>query len=189
MPKRYGMLIDLKRCIGCHTCSFACKVENRTPVGVDWHRVITIGGNHLDTPSGVYPNVSMHWLPVPCMHCENPPCADVCPESAIARRADGIVLIDQEKCSGCQECLPACPYGVLQYNPQTEAVEKCTLCTHRIDQGSNPFCVDACVWGARVFGDLSDPESEISRAIVRKQGEVALPEEGTSPAVYYGPPN
>lgn len=188
MAKRYGMLIDLKRCIGCHTCSLACKVENRTPLGIDWLRVITIGGNHLDTPSGVYPDVAMHWVPAACMHCQNAPCEQACPTLAITRRADGIVLIDREKCNGCQDCLSACPYGAPQYNPKTGVVEKCTLCVHRIDEGQQPFCVAACVTEAFVFGDLNDPDSDVSRAIAGKDVEVALPELGAKPSVYYGPP-
>ena len=187
MAKQYGMLIDLKRCIGCHTCTIACKVENGTPLGVDWHRVATIGGDHLDTPSGVYPNLSMDYLPVPCMHCQDAPCQQVCPTAAISKRADGIVLIDQEKCIGCQYCVWACPYGVPQYNAQAGKVEKCTLCAQRIDQGQQPFCVDACVWGARVFGDLNDPNSELSKAIAERHGAPALAELGTKPSVYYSP--
>ena len=83
MPKQYGMLIDLERCIGCHTCTIACKVENGTPTEVNWHRVLTIGGPHLDSPAGVWPNLSMAYLPVPCMHCQNAPCQSVCPAAAI----------------------------------------------------------------------------------------------------------
>ena len=188
MAKQFGMLVDLKRCIGCHACTLACKVENGTPLGVDWHRVLTIGGEHMDSPSGTYPNVSMYWLPVPCMHCQNPPCETVCPTGAITRRADGIVLIERDKCIGCGYCSWACPYEAPQLNPQTGRVEKCTLCAHRVDQGEAPFCVVACVWGARIFGDLNDPNSEVARAIARKRGEIMMPEQGTEPAVFYSPP-
>jgi molybdopterin-containing oxidoreductase family iron-sulfur binding subunit len=187
VSKQYGMLIDMKRCIGCHACSIACKVENGTPLGVDWHRVMTIGGDHLDTPSGVYPHLSMAYLPVPCMHCQNAPCQQVCPAAAISRRADGIVLIDSQKCIGCQYCVWACPYGVPQYNQASGTVEKCTFCAQRVDQGQQPFCVDACVYGARVFGDLNDPNSEVVRAIAERHGEPAMPEQGTKPSVYYSP--
>jgi len=109
MIKQYGMLVDRKRCIGCEACTIACKTENGTPIGVNWHRVLTIGGKHKDTPAGTYPNLSMSWLPVPCMHCQNPPCERVCPTAAITRRADGIVLIDKGKCIGCQYCVGHAP--------------------------------------------------------------------------------
>ncbi len=187
MPKQYGMLIDLERCIGCHTCTIACKVENGTPAEVNWHRVLTIGGPHLDSPAGVYPNLSMAYLPVPCMHCQNAPCQSVCPAAAITKRADGIILIDKEKCIGCQYCVWACPYGVPQFNAAAGIVEKCTLCAQRIDQGQQPFCVDACVWGARIFGDLNDPNSEVSKAIAERRGEPLLANQGTKPSVYYAP--
>ncbi len=185
MTKQLGMFIDLERCIGCHTCTIACKEENGTPLGVNWHRVLTLGGAHMDTPRGTYPHLTMDWLPVPCMHCQNPPCASVCPAAAITRRADGIVLIDSQKCIGCQYCVWACPYGVPQYNPTSGTVEKCTFCAQRVDQGQQPFCVDACNWGARVFGDLNDPNSPINQMIARKHGKVLKAEQGTNPSVYY----
>jgi molybdopterin-containing oxidoreductase family iron-sulfur binding subunit len=188
MAKQYGMLIDLKRCIGCHACTLACKVENNTVLGVDWHRVLTVGGEHADSPRGAYPNLSMYWLPMPCMHCQEPPCVEACPTAAITRRDDGIVLIDQDKCIGCGYCRWACPYDGAQYNSEAGVVEKCTFCAQRVDRGLEPFCVEACVWGARIFGDLNDPDSEISRAIARKRGETLLPEQGTEPAVYYSAP-
>jgi molybdopterin-containing oxidoreductase family iron-sulfur binding subunit len=188
MAEHYGMLIDLKACIGCHACSIACKLENDTPLDVDWHRVLTVGGEHLDTPRGTYPNLSLYWLPVPCMHCENPPCEKVCPTTAISQRTDGIVLIDQDKCVECGYCAWACPYQVPQHNREAGVVEKCTLCAHRVDQGQKPACVEACVWGARIFGDLNDPNSEVSQAIATRHGEVLMPEQGTKPSVYYSSP-
>lgn len=188
MAKQYGMLIDLKRCIGCQACTLACKVENDTALGVEWHRVLTVGGEHTDSPRGTYPNLSMYWLPMPCMHCQEPPCAEACPTEAITRRDDGIVLIDQDKCVGCGYCRWACPYDGAQYNAEEGVVEKCTFCAHRVDWGLEPFCVEACVWGARIFGDLNDPNSDVSRAIARKRGEVLLSEQETHPAVFYSAP-
>lgn len=185
MSKQYGMLIDLELCIGCHTCTIACKQENGTPLGVNWHRVVTIGGKHMDTPEGTYPNLSMSWLPVPCMHCQNAPCEKVCPTGGVTRRADGIVLFDQDKCIGCQYCVWACPYGVPQYNSNIGTVEKCTFCAQKVDQGQQPACVEACTWGARIFGDLNDPNSEISKAIIHSHAEPVLTSQGTKPSVYY----
>jgi dimethyl sulfoxide reductase iron-sulfur subunit len=186
MAKRYGMVIDLSKCIGCHTCTIACKGENGTPVGVDWHRVLTIGGDHMDTPRGTYPNLSMYWLPVPCQHCDNAPCAQACPTNAMSKRADGVVLVNKDMCIGCQYCVWACPFGAPQFNAQVGVVEKCTFCAQRIDQGQQPACVDACVWGARVFGDLSDPKSDVVQALGRTNAEPLMAEQGTKPSVFYG---
>jgi Fe-S-cluster-containing dehydrogenase component len=110
VAKRYGMVIDLERCTGCQTCTVACKVENGIEVG-SGIRVETVGGAHRDTPAGEYPRLIMYFLAIACMHCAKPPCRDVCPTEAIDQRADGVVLIDEEKCNGCQECIAACPYG------------------------------------------------------------------------------
>ncbi len=141
MTKRYGLLIDLDRCTGCRTCTVACKMENRLEQ-VSGIRVETVGGPLRDTPAGKYPNLSMYYLPVPCMHCSEPPCLPSCPTEAIYRRQDGIVLIDEEEWNGCQQCLEACPYDMLAYDPEKDKVWKCTLCAHRVDQGLEPFCVD-----------------------------------------------
>ena len=154
MSKRYGLVIDLFRCLGCQTCRIACKVENNLDKGYGI-RVDTIGGPYQDTPEGKYPNLSMYYLPVPCMHCDEPPCIDACPEEAIYKRQDGIVLVDEDKCNGCQLCIPACPYDALTYDDHRDVVVKCTLCHQRIDQGLEPFCVALCEDGSIFFGDLN----------------------------------
>ncbi len=187
--KRYGLVIDLERCIGCQTCRIACKVENNLETG-SGIRVDTIGGKYPDTPKGKYPNLSMYYLPVPCMHCGKPLCMDVCKPGAIYKREDGIVLVDEEKCNGCKRCISACPYGALTYDPEGEVVKKCTLCHHRIDQGLEPFCVICCEDEAIFFGDLNDPESRVSKLIAQRGifgVHVFKPEAGTAPAVYYCP--
>jgi len=186
MSKRYGLVIDLERCIGCQTCRIACKVENgfEASSGI---RVDTVGGAHLDTPKGKYPNLSMYYLPVPCMHCGEPACLAACPMEAIYKRDDGVVLVDEEKCNGCESCIEACPYGVITYDSEKDVVRKCTLCCHRIDQGLKPFCVICCEDEAMFFGDLNDPESEVSKLIVQKNAYVLDPEAGTIPGVYYCP--
>src|SRR4030042_1932766 len=186
MSKRYGLVFDLDRCMGCVGCRIACKVEHSLDKA-SGIRVDTIGGPHPDTPGGKYPNLSMHYLPVPCMHCSNPPCIDACPEEAIYKRQDGIVLLDEEKCNGCQACIPACPYGVLIYNTERDIVQKCSLCAHRIDQGLEPFCVLCCETEAMFFGDLDDPASDVSQIILRKGASILHPEMGTKPAIYYCP--
>lgn len=189
MAKQLGMAIDLNRCIGCHACTVACKVQNGLAIGMNWHRVETIGAPGAkvgeDIPRGVFPDVSMRWLPMPCMHCVNPPCMGVCPTAAISKTAEGLVVVDKALCVGCKYCSWACPYNVPQFSAQDGTMEKCTFCIQRVAQGQEPACVKACVYGARVFGDVNDAHSTISQVIARKHGRVLLPEEGTKPAVYY----
>ena len=208
MP-RWGMVIDLSRCIGCHACTYACKAENRTGKGVFWTLV-------FDYERGKYPNVIRSFLPILCMHCENAPCEQVCPSGATFRRVDGIIAIDQNKCISCKACMVACPYHVRFQNPedsylatedrqrqeraiprQPGIVEKCNFCKDRIEWGiahgltpgvewdANPACVNACPVNARTFGDLDDPDSEISRLISSQKGEALHEEFGTSPSVFY----
>jgi len=186
MAKRYGLVIDLERCIGCHTCTIACKLEN----GIEKDSGIrgkTIGGPYKDSPAGEYPRLSMHFLPVPCMHCEAPPCMEACPQEAISKRADGIVLIDGEKCDGCRVCVPECPYDVLVEDEEKQIVRKCTLCAHRVDEGVEPFCVTCCETEAMSFGDLNDPETQVSKLIAERTARPLKPEAGLHPAVYYCP--
>ncbi len=210
---RYGMVIDLKRCIGCHACAVACKGENSTPPEIKWSRV-------LDYATGKYPRVNRYFLPLLCMHCEDAPCVDVCPSGATYKRADGIVAVDYDKCIGCRYCMVACPYHARYFNDknggyfpagltpaeklgyqkhQVGTVEKCIFCTPRVDEGvkkglkpgvdweATPACVNACPVGARVFGDLDDPSSEVSRLIISRRGYQLRPEMGTKPSVYYLP--
>ncbi|RJP18913.1 MAG: 4Fe-4S dicluster domain-containing protein [Candidatus Abyssobacteria bacterium SURF_5] len=136
---QYGWEIDLERCTGCKTCVVACKSENNTPLKTNYRTVIT-------EETGVYPNPKKIFVTMACNHCADPACIESCPVGAITKRAsDGIVLIDQDICVGCRYCVWACPYGAPRYNPNTRKVEKCTLCAHRVGEGLNPACVDACV--------------------------------------------
>jgi len=190
MGKRYSILVDTDRCIGCHACSVACKMQWELPEGVWWSRVPTIGGgepkeplNGRDKPAGTYPNLQMAWLPLLCMHCDDAPCATVCPVGAISQREDGIVVLDKDKCIGCRYCIWACPYGAPQFDK--DVVTKCNLCYPRVDRGRQPACVDACVYGARIFGDINDPESEISKLSAAKGARALLPELRAKPAVRY----
>lgn len=185
MVKQYGLVFDLRRCIGCRTCVIACKVENGLE-GRSWIKVLTSGGSLFDLPVGKYPRLSLSWQPATCMHCQDPPCLQACPvEGAMYKRADGIVLIDREKCSGCELCAFACPHDAIRFDPQEGHAEKCTLCSQRIDRGLPPFCVKECVWGAIHFGDIGDPNSEVSKLISHRNGYV-LPSEGdTHPSNYY----
>lgn len=203
---RYGMVIDTKRCIGCHTCAVACKQINNLPQGVWWNRVLTVGGDDLDTPAGEFPNLSMAALPVSCQRCDNPACVKVCPVGATYKDPEtGAVRQDYDKCIGCRMCIAACPFtGVRSFNwgepayavdvtlgdaevapHQKHTVEKCTFCYQRTSQGESPACMEVCPPLARFWGDLDDPESEVSRLIASREYKQLLPEEGTKPSVYY----
>jgi Fe-S-cluster-containing dehydrogenase component len=154
-----GWLIDLDKCIGCDSCSIACKSENNTrplsspmpfkngrgvlPDHVSYRWVVKKEG-------GVYPNPSLTFVTSACNHCKHPACLASCPvvPNAISKRDDGIVLINQDDCIGCKNCIQACPYGAPQFNSQTEKVEKCTFCVHRLEAGFLPACVTTCVGNA-----------------------------------------
>jgi dimethyl sulfoxide reductase iron-sulfur subunit len=185
MAKQFGIVTNLDRCLGCHTCTVGCIMENKLGEDMVWLRVRTIGGASMDTPYGKFPTVGMDYLPIQCMHCDNPTCLKVCPTGAITKREDGIVLIDQNVCIGCQYCVWACPYAAPKFNPQTGTVQKCTLCSTRVDQGLEPFCVGVCTGRARVFGDINDPQSEIAKVIATNKAITILEEQGTGPNISY----
>ena len=202
---RYGMVIDLKRCSGCKTCSVVCKVANNIPNDIIWNRVLTEGGNAPDTAGGTWDNPEMQHWPVACQHCENPACTKVCPVGATWKdEQTGIVRQDYDKCIGCRMCMAACPYNARSFNWEEPVrdvdfnygdaevpvrprgvAEKCTLCRERTDRGEEPMCVVCCPTHARIFGDLDDPASEVSKAVVERKAHVLLEEQGTRPQVYY----
>ncbi len=209
--KRYVMAIDLRRCVGCQTCTAACKTANATPPGVQWRRV-------LDLESGEFPDVQRSFLPVACMHCADPPCEDVCPTSATKKRDDGLVTIDYDICIGCANCIMACPYEArsivhepryaygatpiaseaARFDPERLGVAtKCTFCKDRIDLAERtgqvpgrdpevtPACVNACISGAMHFGDIGDEKSNVSQLLAQTQHFRLHEELGTGPSVYY----
>jgi Fe-S-cluster-containing dehydrogenase component len=199
---RYGIVVDLSRCLGCRSCQVACKVENFVPPDVFFMRVLT-------REVGTYPNAKMDFIPVQCNQCEHPHCVDACPTGATTQRADGIVTIDADKCVGCRACMIACPYRQRFYLPlkkktyfatgatpyeeigqqlkdyQGGTVVKCDFCIDRVEKGLKPACVATCPCYARYFGDLDDPKSEVSQLIANRKGFTLLPEMGTEPSVWY----
>lgn len=186
--KRYGMLIDLRRCTGCQSCTVACKAEFNVRLGAFRSKVIT-------QEKGDFPNVSRTFLPVLCNQCSDSTCSLVCPTKATYVRDDGIVAIDKDKCIGCRYCISACPYGARYFNWVDDksgdvsrnhgTVDKCDFCIHRVEKGLVPSCVNGCPHNARIFGDLNDPNSKISKMIATNPVSTLQPDKGTNPNVYY----
>jgi Fe-S-cluster-containing dehydrogenase component len=197
-----ALVIDLNVCVGCSACVTSCKEWNTSgkagpmtdlmpygaePTGTFFNRVQTF-------EVGTYPNVQTVHFPKSCLHCEEPPCVPVCPTGASYKReSDGIVLVDYDKCIGCKYCSWACPYGAREFDEKQRVMKKCTLCVDRIydqtlpESERQPACVMACPAHARFFGDVHDPDSEVSQ-IIREQGGYQLqPEWGTRPANHYLP--
>jgi Fe-S-cluster-containing dehydrogenase component len=199
---RYGMVIDLKRCVGCNSCTLACRMESGTPAGILYHKV-------KKYEVGKYPMAKLRFLPMPCMHCQDPACIKVCPTGATYQREDGLVIIDENKCMGCRYCIIACPYDSRRFlaeinnyyggdsptpyekvkhkNFTLGTVVKCNFCAQRLDVGKVPACVEICPSQARYFGDLDDPNSEVSKLIIEYTGSPLHEEFGTKPSVYYLP--
>jgi phenylacetyl-CoA:acceptor oxidoreductase 27-kDa subunit len=213
---RWGMVINLSRCVRCHACVAACRIEHFLPLRVTWPRLIA-----WEKETG--PGVEVTTLPVRCNQCKEAPCAEVCPTRATQKRSDGIVWVDQNKCVGCRYCVIACPYqnrtflsrdkdpgyfpgfartsfekkGKKLYPHQIGTTEKCNFCMERIDAGlkqglkpgidrdATPACVNTCQARAMTFGDLDDPESQVSLLIKEKDGFQLRPEYGTDPSIYY----
>lgn len=178
---RYAMVIDKRRCIGCQSCTVACRTWNDLPMDIIYNPVITEG------VQGTWPNVHWTWTPTLCNHCENPPCVPCCPTKASQQDEDGIVWVDPNKCMGCKVCANSCPYGARDMNHKEGYIRKCTFCKDRVREGENPYCVNTCHQKARIFGDLDDPESEVSKLVGSLETETLYPELGTNPQVYYIP--
>lgn len=180
---RMAIAFDLDRCLGCHACVVACRQENHLPPGSSRGKVLRIGPSKVSSGKDQY--LEMYFLPVLCQHCENPRCVQVCPTGAAVQRKDGVVLIDKGHCIGCRFCVTACPYGQCYYNEE-DVIEKCTLCADLTDKGEKPACVKVCMARCISYGDLDDPDSEISK-VIKKAGENAhtFMDSGNKPTVRY----
>lgn len=182
---QYAIVTECNKCVSCLTCTTACKNENGVALGVRRTNIVRVGPNPINE-GDTFPNVEMYYLPMKCQHCYNAPCVEVCPTGASVKLDDGTVQIDSEACIGCSLCLSACPYGVRFINPATNVAEKCTICHHLVEEGGVPECVSSCTGDALHFGDLDDPESEVSQ-LVAAAGEKAhrLEDSGNAPANVY----
>jgi phenylacetyl-CoA:acceptor oxidoreductase subunit 1 len=208
---RWGMVIDLRKCIGCETCKHVCYDVNFVPPGSTWRQVVAAALNGC--PEGQQVFITMG-----CMHCNEPPCLEVCPTSATKRRTDGIVTIDPDLCVGCGACILACPYDARKITfedkiapekgqrdenfarPKSDQIgvcSKCDFCLPRVDEGqgkgllpgrdpeATPMCVRFCIAEALYFGDLDDPESEVSRLILKNKTRRLNEGLQTEPSVFY----
>lgn len=186
---KWGFVIDVSKCNACYCCFIACKDEywdNDYPpytaaqprYGQSWMNVIR-------NERGTHPYVKVAYMPVPCMHCEDAPCIKAAGDDAVYKRPDGIVVIDPIKAKGQRQLASSCPYNAIFWNEEKELPQKCTLCVHRLEEGEIPRCVQSCPTECIHFGDLDDPESDVSKLLKSAEVEVLHPEWNTKPLVYY----
>ncbi|MEC7490254.1 MAG: 4Fe-4S dicluster domain-containing protein [Pseudomonadota bacterium] len=201
--KKLGLVIDLDTCVGCHACAISCKEWNTgghaaplpdndpygaDPNGVWFNRIHTFEAGEGTSSRTVH-------FPRSCLHCEDAACVSVCPTGASYKREeDGIVLVNEDACIGCKLCSWACPYGAREYDEDAGVMKKCTLCVDRIynenlpETNRVPACVSTCPTSARHFGDLGDPDSDVSRLVARRDGQELMPELNYNPVNRYLPP-
>ncbi len=205
---RWGFLVDTNKCVGCGFCVKACKKENEVPYDapvtrtwVERYVVTKDSKTHIDSPMGGRDGFTDHkirgeeiapadiaktfFVPKLCNQCENPACVQVCPVGATYQTGDGVVLVDRKWCIGCGYCIMACPYGVRFFHPVHKVAEKCTFCYHRISNGQQTACVDACSFGARQIGNLLDQNDPVTKIIMTERVAVLKDEYGTKPQVFY----
>ncbi len=175
---RWAKVIDNESCIGCHACSTACKSENEVPLSVNRTYV-----KYVDV--GEFPTARRAFQVTRCNQCEDPPCAEACPTTAMYQRPDGIVDFDKSICIGCKACIAACPYDAIFINPEDHSAEKCNFCAHRIDVGLEPACVVVCPTEAIMVGDLNDPTTRVAEMVNRNPVTVRRPEKETGPKLFY----
>lgn len=176
--RRYALAVDSRKCINCKACVVACRAENHVPLGKSRNRIV-------EERRGAWPKLLSIAEPEQCHHCANPSCVRVCPTGASFQRDDGIVMINQDDCIGCRYCIIACPYEARFFREDQGVVEKCDFCARRLDRGRLPACVETCPSKVRVFGDINDPNSEISQLLSSREYRVRNPQTGNGPQIYY----
>lgn len=198
----YGMAIDIEKCIGCGNCAKACKVENNVPedpfffrTWVEQYTILNDRSVHITSKNGGIDGARQDYrkeeifksffVPKMCNQCTHSPCTQVCPVGATFDSPEGVALVDQDYCIGCRYCVQACPYGCRYIHPEKKVVDKCTLCYHRITKGLLPACQEVCPTGAKIFGDLKDPESELVKFMKDHDWQILKPHMNTKPKVVY----
>ena len=178
LRENFGFVIDNRNCIGCHACTVAFKAEHDVPIGVNrtWVKYVE---------KGQFPDTRRVFSVMRCNHCEQAPCVEICPTTALFTRPDGIVDFNNDRCIGCKSCTQACPYDAIYIDPESHTAAKCNYCAHRVDIGLEPACVNVCPTEAIVSGDLDQKGSKISNLISRQQVSVRKPEKGTRPKLFY----
>jgi Fe-S-cluster-containing dehydrogenase component len=210
---RWGFLVDTHKCVGCGFCVKACKTENDIPMEanvtrtwVERYIIDKKGEVRMDTPKGALNGFTTKvldqgksgkklipendiaqafFVPKLCNHCDIPACVQVCPVGATYCTPDGVVLVDREWCIGCGYCIMGCPYGVRFFHPTEHVADKCTFCYHRISNGGDTACAQACPFGARQIGNLRDPNDPVGKALLTERVGVLRDEYGTKPQVFY----
>ncbi len=197
--KKYALVVDLRKCVGCNSCQVSCKMENEVPLGKYRNR-------WYDLEVDSFPETKRYFFQAACNHCENPPCVLPCPvKGATYKRGDGVVVVDRNLCIGCGRCVSACPYGARYIHPyitvkndprkfarnvpevrgkkssDLRVVDKCDFCSHRLEMGLEPACVRNCVGKARFFGDLNNPDSDVTLLVTQNRTLIRHPEYGTGP--------
>lgn len=197
--KEYGFLVDTEKCIGCGSCVKACKIENDVPQDEEFYRTWVeryvdseTNGVLIDSPKGgqEFPPLAdeaekQFFVPKLCNQCQNAPCVQVCPVGATYKTGDGVILVDSRRCVGCRYCIQACPYGARFLHPETKVADKCTWCYHRVMKGMKPACVTVCPVGARQFGNLREPDSQVAKIMKANRIRTLKSEMGTKPSVFY----
>lgn len=186
---KWAMVIDIDKCIACYACFTACKDEfydnDYLPYSVSIKRREQTFIRLRKRERGQFPHVKVSYMPILCMQCNEPPCMKAAQNSAIYKREDGIIIIDPVKAVGQRKIVDACPYNEISWNDERNVPQKCTFCVHRLDEGKLPRCVQACPSGALLFGDLDNPESNVSQIMKSGSMKPLNPEYNTKPSVYY----